>query len=132
MVHVIGSLGAHAAGEVGRRISMLGRITGLDPAQPCFQGLIATVRLDQSDATFVDVIHTDTLPFIPYVAVISQAVGHIDFYPNGGEHMPDCDKNIVSTIVDIDCLWEGENVCIFVLCLETCRIGGKCLKGEDR
>ncbi|XP_029553258.1 pancreatic lipase-related protein 2-like [Salmo trutta] len=89
------NLGADAAGKVGCRINRLGLITGLDPAQPCFQGLI---------------IHTDTLPFIPYVGKgISQAVGHIDLYPNGGEHMPGWDKNIVSTIVDIDCLWEGEN-----------------------
>uniref|UniRef100_A0A6Q2XR15 Triacylglycerol lipase n=1 Tax=Esox lucius TaxID=8010 RepID=A0A6Q2XR15_ESOLU len=109
MVHVIGhSLGAHAAGEVGRRIQKLGRITGLDPAEPYFQGCSATVRLDPSDAMFVDVIHTDILPFIPYVGKgMSQAVGHIDFYPNGGEHMPGCDKNIASTIVDIDGLWEG-------------------------
>ncbi|KAL0964391.1 hypothetical protein UPYG_G00323200 [Umbra pygmaea] len=109
MVHVIGhSLGAHAAGEVGRRIQKLGRITGLDPAEPYFQGCSAMVRLDPSDAMFVDVIHTDILPFIPYIGKgMAQAVGHIDFYPNGGKQMPGCDKNLASTIVDIDGLWEG-------------------------
>ncbi|XP_066535619.1 pancreatic triacylglycerol lipase-like [Hoplias malabaricus] len=108
-VHVIGhSLGAHSAGETGRRIPGLGRITGLDPAEPYFQGCPAMVRLDPTDARFVDVIHTDALAVIPYLGFgMSQAVGHIDFYPNGGEHMPGCDKNIISQIVDIDGIWEG-------------------------
>lgn len=39
---------------------------------------------------------------------MSQAVGHLDFYPNGAESMPGCDKNIISQIVDIDGIWEGE------------------------
>ncbi|NXR05764.1 LIPR1 protein, partial [Semnornis frantzii] len=58
-VHIIGhSLGAHAAGEAGKRRPGIGRITGLDPAQPYFQGTPVEVRLDKSDADFVDVIHT--------------------------------------------------------------------------
>ncbi|MBN3295888.1 LIPP lipase, partial [Amia calva] len=107
--HVIGhSLGAHSAGEVGRRIKGLGRITGLDPAEPYFQGTPILVRLDPSDAVFVDVIHTDALPMIPYVGMgMAQAVGHLDFYPNGGEHMPGCDKNVISQIIDLDGIWEG-------------------------
>lgn len=36
---------------------------GLDPAEPYFQDTDASVRLDTSDAAFVDVIHTDALPF---------------------------------------------------------------------
>ncbi|XP_049620448.1 pancreatic lipase-related protein 2-like [Suncus etruscus] len=109
-VHIIGhSLGAHAAGEVGRRLGgHLGRITGLDPAQPCFQGGPEEVRLDPSDAMFVDVIHTDTAPYIPNLGLgMSQKVGHLDFFPNGGKYMPGCQKNIISTIVDINGLWEG-------------------------
>lgn len=42
---------------------------------------------------------------------MSQAVGHLDFYPNGGESMPGCEKNIISQIVDIDGIWEGESTC---------------------
>uniref|UniRef100_A0A673TKQ2 Triacylglycerol lipase n=1 Tax=Suricata suricatta TaxID=37032 RepID=A0A673TKQ2_SURSU len=66
-VHIIGhSLGAHAAGEAGRRMNgTIGRITGLDPAEPCFEGTPELVRLDPSDALFVDVIHTDAAPVIP-------------------------------------------------------------------
>lgn len=59
-VHMIGhSLGAHTAGYAGERIEGLGRITGLDPAEPYFQGLPYFVRLDHTDADLVDVIHTD-------------------------------------------------------------------------
>lgn len=36
---------------------------GLDPAEPYFQGAGTSVCLDTSDAAFVDVIHTDGLPF---------------------------------------------------------------------
>lgn len=38
---------------------------GLDPAEPCFEGTPELVRLDPSDALFVDVIHTDAAPVIP-------------------------------------------------------------------
>lgn len=40
-------------------------LSGLDPAQPYFQGTPTEVRLDKTDADFVDVIHTDTAPTIP-------------------------------------------------------------------
>ncbi|EHA99630.1 Pancreatic lipase-related protein 2 [Heterocephalus glaber] len=108
--HVIGhSLGAHAAAEAGRRLEgRLGRITGLDPAEPCFQDTPEEVRLDPSDAMFVDVIHTDIAPIIPSFGFgMSQTVGHLDFFPNGGEEMPGCNKNILSTIIDLNGLWEG-------------------------
>lgn len=38
---------------------------------------------------------------------MSQAIGHLDFYPNGGEEMPGCQKNPISQIVDLDGIWEG-------------------------
>lgn len=47
------------AGYAGEHVPGLGRITGLDPAEPFFQFMPPNVRLDPSDALFVDVIHTD-------------------------------------------------------------------------
>ncbi|XP_037351829.1 pancreatic lipase-related protein 2-like [Talpa occidentalis] len=109
-VHIIGhSLGSHVAGEAGRRLGgKVGRITGLDPAEPCFQGAPEEVRLDPSDALFVDVIHTDSSPIIPNLGFgMSQKVGHLDFFPNGGKQMPGCKKNVLSSIIDINGIWEG-------------------------
>jgi len=48
------------------------------------------VRLDPGDAQFVDVIHTDTKGFYKGGLGMQQPVGHIDFYPNGGEAQPGC------------------------------------------
>ena len=60
-VQLIGhSLGSHIMGYAGERIANLGRITGLDPAEPYFQWLPAHIRLDPTDAKFVEAIHTDT------------------------------------------------------------------------
>ncbi|XP_078421384.1 pancreatic lipase-related protein 2-like [Cetorhinus maximus] len=108
-IHIIGhSLGSHIAGEAGKRIPGIGRITGLDPAKPFFKNTPIEVRLDPSDALFVDVIHSNGAPLIPYLGLgMFEPVGHLDFYPNGGQLMPGCDKNIVSTIIDINGIWEG-------------------------
>ena len=63
--HIIGhSLGSHIAGYAGERliergVGKLGRISGLDPAEPLFQNMPEFVRLDPGDAEFVDAIHTD-------------------------------------------------------------------------
>ncbi|XP_067142071.1 pancreatic lipase-related protein 3-like [Centruroides vittatus] len=58
--HLIGhSLGAHACGYAGKRLSSLGRITALDPAGPYFRNVSSKVRLDAEDATFVDIIYTN-------------------------------------------------------------------------
>ncbi|XP_030060617.1 pancreatic triacylglycerol lipase-like isoform X1 [Microcaecilia unicolor] len=120
-VHLIGhSLGAHAVAETGRRIQGVARITGLDPAEPYFQNTPTEVRLDASDAKFVDVIHTDTAPMIPNLGFgMSQAVGHLDFYPNGGEEMPGCQKNVISQVVDTDGIWEAFFVSDVVGCWNT-------------
>ncbi|NXK54295.1 LIPR2 protein, partial [Chauna torquata] len=83
-------------------------LSGLDPAQPYFQDTPIEVRLDDSDAEFVDVIHTDTAPTIPNLGFgMSTPIGHLDFYPNGGVEMPGCGKNAVSDVVDLDSIWEG-------------------------
>ncbi|CAF0968787.1 unnamed protein product [Brachionus calyciflorus] len=83
-VHCIGhSLGAHVCGFAGKSIK-LNRISGLDPAGPFFSGKPRNERLDKSDADFVDNIHTD------YWYGIQEAIGHQDFYPNGGSFQSGC------------------------------------------
>ncbi|XP_078079119.1 inactive pancreatic lipase-related protein 1-like [Mustelus asterias] len=108
-VYLVGhSLGAHTAGETGRRNPGIARITGLDPVEPYFQNTPPEVRLDVTDALFVDVIHTDGSTKFPSIGFgMIQACGHVDFYPNGGENMPGCSKNILSTILDNDGIWQG-------------------------
>ncbi|XP_014674353.1 PREDICTED: inactive pancreatic lipase-related protein 1-like [Priapulus caudatus] len=90
-VHIIGhSLGAHIAGYAGERVDGLRRISGLDPVGPYFENTDPVVRLDPTDADFVDVIHTDMLPIYFLGLGIKMAVGHVDFYPNGGLNQPGC------------------------------------------
>ncbi|XP_017784310.1 PREDICTED: pancreatic triacylglycerol lipase-like [Nicrophorus vespilloides] len=91
-VHIIGhSLGAHTAGYAGALVPGLGRITGLDPAEPYFQNMPAHVRLDPTDAELVDVIHTDGKGIFFLGYGMSQPCGHLDFYPNNGKEQPGCD-----------------------------------------
>lgn len=64
-VHIIGhSIGSHIAGYVGKSFKhrKLGHITALDPAAPNFEGMPKSVRVDRSDALFVDAIHTNAKP----------------------------------------------------------------------
>jgi len=61
------SLGAHISSYFGKGIPGLSRITAFDPAQPGFEGCPREVRLDKSDAHFVDVIHTSCRPTVPFL-----------------------------------------------------------------
>jgi hypothetical protein len=64
----------------------------LDPAGPLFGGTAPSERLDREDADYVDVIHTDGL------YGISDAIGHKDFFPNGGKSQVGC--NPVGNFID--------------------------------
>ncbi|XP_076240395.1 phospholipase A1 [Calliopsis andreniformis] len=96
-LHLVGhSLGAHicgfAAKELRRRQSKwkVERITGLDPAQPCFKNADPSVKLHKSDALFVDVIHTNGRLLSQIGLGLPEPIGHVDFYPNGGRSQPGC------------------------------------------
>lgn len=88
-LHVIGmSLGGQTISFIGKSFKLqsgtkISRITGLEPAGPCFRNLGPEDRLDKSDADFVDVINTN-INFFGMAA----PVGHVNFYINGGEFQP--------------------------------------------
>ncbi|RVE50204.1 hypothetical protein evm_005227, partial [Chilo suppressalis] len=82
------SLGAHIASYAAKHLYAVtgnkpSRITGLDPAGPCFRSLPPQYKLNPSDADNVDVIHTNIDGF-----GIAEPLGHVDFYVNGGEFQP--------------------------------------------
>lgn len=65
----------------------------LDAAEPYYQGTPINVRLDPTDARYVDAIHTDGKPYWEGGWGMMEPVGHADFYPNGGENQPGCPGN---------------------------------------
>lgn len=85
-IHLIGhSLGAHIVGSAGREYQLLDadgkqlpRITGLDPANPCFNEGYVLSGMSRGDARFVDVIHSN-----PGALGKRDPLGDVDFYPNG-------------------------------------------------
>ncbi|XP_061166961.1 pancreatic triacylglycerol lipase-like [Saccostrea echinata] len=95
MVHIIGhSLGAQIAGFAGAWTrGKIGHITGLDPAGPLFDKYHPKARLDANDASFVDVIHTDTGGAFNLGLGMNNHCGDIDFFPNGGEVQPGCNQS---------------------------------------
>ncbi|XP_044753246.1 uncharacterized protein LOC123312811 [Coccinella septempunctata] len=112
--HLIGfSLGAHVAGFAGSEIGNLSRITGLDPAGPLFESQDPRARLDQNDAEFVDVIHSNGENLILGGLGSYQPMGHVDFYPNGGRMQKGCSNLFVGAVSDI--IWssavEGRSLC---------------------
>lgn len=97
-LHCIGhSLGAHFCGLFSKEIfksknMKVRRITGLDPAGPCIKHWDTDKRLYKDDANFVDIIHTS------HVLGMAKPIGHVDFYPNGGELQNGCKDSLIYTI----------------------------------
>ncbi|VVD04155.1 unnamed protein product [Leptidea sinapis] len=87
-VHIVGfNLGAHVAGYAGRTLNGdVARITGLDPSGN--QWGTNSQRLRSSDAKYVEVIHTDGSGL--FANGIGTPLGHVDFFPNGGQSQPGC------------------------------------------
>ncbi|KAJ8305887.1 hypothetical protein KUTeg_016432 [Tegillarca granosa] len=102
-VHVIGhSLGAHTAGYAGYLLhGRIGRITGLDAAEPDFEKHPIETRLDKTDAVFVDAIHTNGASLLTGGAGLMEVSGHVDFYVNGGETQPGCPNQFSGTLSNI-------------------------------
>lgn len=87
-IHLIGfSLGAQMTNYIAQAVApfRIPRISGLDPAMPLFVTSTKEDKLDESDAEFVDVIHTNAL-----VQGKMERCGHADFYLNGGIIQPGC------------------------------------------
>ncbi|XP_066247658.1 lipase member H-A-like isoform X2 [Euwallacea similis] len=92
-LHLIGhSLGSQLAAFIGKAYKKksgkkIGRITGLDPAGPSWsnESMTEEERLNEQDANFVDVVHTDI-----QIYGFTYPCGHVDFYPNGGTNQPGC------------------------------------------
>ncbi|XP_037298355.1 pancreatic lipase-related protein 2 isoform X1 [Manduca sexta] len=94
-LHVIGhSLGSHVAGYTARELKnrynkTVKRLTALDPAFPAFypDGVMMQ-HVTETDAEFVDVIHTDAGGYGAPVRT-----GTADFWPNGGKSIqPGCPR----------------------------------------
>lgn len=90
-LHLVGhSMGSHLVAYVAVYLRNRGftvpRLTGLDPAYPGFYPPLLAPPMSPSDATFVDVIHTDG----GYFGTPS-STGHADFWPNEGQaKQPGC------------------------------------------
>ncbi|XP_011499591.1 PREDICTED: pancreatic lipase-related protein 2 [Ceratosolen solmsi marchali] len=99
-VHVLGySVGAHIAGLIANYLpdDKLGRITGLDPTIFFYMNGNRSRDLDETDAHFVDVIHTGA-------GILGQwgPNGHADFYVNGGSSQPGCATSSILQTLSCD------------------------------
>lgn len=84
-VHLLGhSLGAQIAGSTGRYFkqftdgSLLPRVTGVDPANPCFYEGKSIPGLKAGDAQYVDIIHSN-----PTELGTAGQTGDADFFVEG-------------------------------------------------
>lgn len=87
LFHLYGhSLGAHVSGYAGEHLrGRISRITTLDSAQQYIQYMPILVRVDPSDAQFIEAIRTDARSFVTSLDLnFTEPIGHLDFFPNGG------------------------------------------------
>lgn len=74
---------------------------GMDPAGPLYEGHPVAVRLDSTDAMFVDAIHTNAAPLHRGGAGLMDVSGHVDFYLNGGMRQPGCPNFISGSFTEL-------------------------------
>lgn len=89
---VIGhSLGGHAAGMTGKRVSRgrLNTVFALDPAFPLFSMDRPGERVAPGDANYVEVMHTNA-----GLLGFDQPIGAASFYPNFGRTQPGCGADV--------------------------------------
>lgn len=56
----------------------------LDPAGPFFEDTDPLVRVDPTDANFVDAVHSNGGTLLSASFGLMMPTGHVDFYVNGG------------------------------------------------
>ena len=89
------SLGGHVCSYAAKYLKSefrktMGQVVGMDPAGPTFERTTAEVRIDHTDATFVQIIHSNGGDEDAGFLGMNAAFGHADFYPNGGVRQPGC------------------------------------------
>lgn len=93
-INLVGhGLGAQISGQIGYKFNgKLGQIYGLDPAGSLFVDGPLSLRLDKTDAEYVQVILTGRGK-----TSVTVGEGHENFYPNGGTApQPNCAVTITS------------------------------------
>ena len=73
-------------------------ISGLDPAKPYFDISAEELRIQSTDAEFVDIIHTNSGQIWEAAVSFPEPLGQVDFYPCGGTHQCGC-RDL--------CIWES-------------------------
>lgn len=108
------SLGAHIVGIAGKHLMVyLSRtvaiIFGLDPARPGFDLSQRDRYLHRGDGDLVIIIHTGMGGY-----GLSERIGDVDVYPNGGRDQPGCRPLPIVQIIQAMFLGGKLRVGIFV------------------
>lgn len=87
--------------NIDKFIDIFTFVAGLDPAGPLFEKEHKDARLDESDANFVDVIHSNGEQLFLGGLGSWHPMGDVDFYPNGGRMQSGCQNLFVGAVSDI-------------------------------
>ncbi|XP_017080069.2 lipase member H-A [Drosophila eugracilis] len=105
--HLAGGVAAKVQQDLGRQLTQL---TALDPSS----GEDLEHKLSSADAEFVEVVHTNAGGEGTW-----EQLGHVDYYPNGGETQPGCSTDSCSHERSFELLaemWSPENDFLSALC----------------